>query len=50
LKASEKVNKVWVASPDIHGGAMQELTFVQKDGFVTFTVPSLKYWTMIVLE
>lgn len=50
LKASEKVNKIWVASPDTHGGAMQELTFVQKDGFVTFTVPSLKYWTMIVLE
>lgn len=46
----QKVNKIWVASPDLHGGASQELTFGQKDGVVTFTLPALKYWSMVVLE
>ena len=50
LKASAKVNKVWVASPDWLGGAIQELPFSQANGEVTFTLPSLKYWTMIVVE
>ncbi len=42
--------KVWTATPDYHGGAVQELRFTQKDGKVTFTVPNLKYWTMLVIE
>lgn len=50
LKVSGKVNKVWVASPDFHAGASQELAFEQKDGAVTFELPFLKYWTMIVIE
>lgn len=45
-----KVNKLWVASPDTHGGALQELAFTQENGVVTFTLPSLKYWTMVVVE
>ncbi len=44
------VKKVWTASPDYHGGAVQELDFVQENGNVTFKVPNLKYWTMIVIE
>ncbi len=32
------------------GGAPQELTFKQEGDYVTFTVPSLKYWTMTVVE
>lgn len=50
LKVSGKVNKVWIASPDFHAGASQELAFEQKDGAVTFELPFLKYWTMIVIE
>ena len=50
LKVSTKVNKVWVASPDFHGGAPQELTFEQNGENLTFTLPSLRYWTMIVVE
>lgn len=50
LAASNKVSRIWVASPDIHAGASQDLTFEQKDGKVCFTLPSLKYWTMIVVE
>ena len=36
-----KVNKLW---------ALQELAFTQENGVVTFTLPSLKYWTMVVVE
>ena len=42
--------KVWVATPDVLGGAPLELNFKQEGDYVTFTVPSLKYWTMIVVE
>lgn len=50
LETSTKVNKIWVASPDRHAGAPEELTFEQKDGTVNFTLPALKYWDMIVIE
>lgn len=46
----EKVNKIWAATPDALGGAPQELSFKQENGVVTFTLPSLKYWTMLVIE
>lgn len=50
VSCNEKVTRVWTASPDNHGGAVQELPFTQKDGKLTFTLPSLKYWSMIVIE
>ena len=50
MNVSGKVNKIWVASPDFHAGASQELAFEQKDGTVTFTLPLLKYWSMLVME
>ena len=49
MKASS-VKKVWVASPDALGGVPQELSFKQEGDYITFTLPSLKYWTMIVIE
>ena len=49
LKASG-VKRVWVATPDALAGAPQELTFNQEGQYVTFTLPSLKYWTMVVVE
>ena len=50
VKSKRKVSKVWVASPDSHGGAVVELSFTQNGEDVTFTLPSLEYWTMAVLE
>lgn len=50
LQADRKINRIWVASPDFKGGVEQDLPFEQVDGTVLFTVPSLKYWTMIVIE
>ena len=50
IKTDKTVRKVWVASPDKHAGAPVELAFKQTSEAISFTVPSLKYWTMIVME
>lgn len=50
IKISTKVNKIWVATPDALGGAIQELPFKQNGREITCTLPSLKYWTMLVIE
>lgn len=47
---TKNVKKVWVASPDALGGVAQELPFQQQGDYITFTLPSLKYWTMVVME
>ena len=48
-----KVRRIWVASPDYCGGAMQEITdyrYTSSTGTITLTLPSLQFWTMIVVE
>ena len=53
LTGMGKVRRIWVASPDYCGGAMQELTdyrYLQSTGTITLTLPSLQFWTMIVVE
>ena len=53
LTGMGKVRRIWVASPDYCGGAMQELTdydYYSSGGIITLTLPSLQYWTMIVIE
>lgn len=50
VSVSNEVKHVYLASPDYHGGALQELPFKQADGIVSFTVPTLKYWDMIIFE
>ena len=53
LTGMGKVRRVWVASPDYCGGAMQELTdyrYTSATGTITLTLPSLQFWTMIVVE
>lgn len=50
FSTSKTVAKVWVASPDFNNGASQTLSFTQSGGQVTFTVPSLQYWDMVVVE
>lgn len=47
---TKDVKKVWVASPDALGGVAYELPFQQQGDYITFTLPSLKYWTMVVME
>ena len=50
VKASRPVRKVWVASPDFNGGVALDVPFTQNDGVVSFTLPTVEYWTMAVLE
>lgn len=50
VTANRKIDKVWAASPDSHAGAVQELAFTQKGDDVSFVLPSLEYWTMVVME
>lgn len=50
IESAGDVSRVWMASPDIDGGAVRELAFEQTAGRVRVTLPALKYWDMIVLE
>ena len=50
LDDATSVSRIWVASPDYLGGAPQEVVFFQREGKVSFTLPSLAYWTMVVVE
>lgn len=50
IKYDAKATKVWAASPDQHAGAAQELAFTQENGYISVVLPSLEYWTMLVIE
>ena len=50
VRSSREVHKVWVASPDVDGGAPREIPYSASGLKIAFTVPSLNYWTMIVIE
>lgn len=50
VTASRAVSKVWIASPDSNGGVANNLEFSQSGNEVVVTLPSLKYWDMLVLE
>lgn len=43
-------SRIWMASPDYQEGICQEIPFTQQNGTVTFTLPYLKYYTMVVME
>jgi dextranase len=48
--SSSKVKSIWVATPDIIGGASRMLNFAQTGNKVSFILPELKYWDMVVVE
>jgi dextranase len=48
--STKTIKKIWVASPDIDGGASKTLAYTTSGNSVTFTLPMLKYWDMIVVE
>lgn len=50
VNTDKSVSKVWVASPDYHGGAPVELAYTQSGNSVKVTVPWINYWTRLVLE
>lgn len=46
----DRPESVWMASPDYREGIAEELEFTYENGAVTFTLPYLEYWDMIVIE
>ncbi len=48
--SEKQVQQIWFASPDVNRGAPKEIEFTQSGNQVTFTLSSLKYWDMIVVE
>ncbi|MDO9258122.1 MAG: glycoside hydrolase family 66 protein [Bacteroidales bacterium] len=50
LTSDAAVKKIWVASPDIIGAASRSVNFAQSGNKVSFILPELKYWSMIVVE
>ena len=51
LSGLGKVRRVWVASPDYMGGALQEVTdYTLSSTTLKLTLPALQFWTMIVIE
>lgn len=50
IDVDRMVSRVWVASPDSDACVPVELQFVQQGNAVTVTVPSLRYWSMLVFE
>ena len=50
LATDRQVTRVWYATPDLHQGAPETLAFTQTGNAVSFTVPYLKYWSMVVVE
>ena len=50
FQSSKTIKKIWFASPDVDFGASQNIDFTQSGNSVNFTLPSLQYWDMIVIE
>ena len=50
LKTSEPVKRLWVASPDINNGLPQVIAFDRNASGISFVLPGLKYWDMIIVE
>lgn len=50
IATAQAPSKVWFASPDVNGGASQELEFTQSGNTISVEVPYLEFWSMIVLE
>ena len=50
IGTTKSVKKVWYASPDYQYGSSVSLPFTQSGTTLTFTLPEMQYWGMIVLE
>lgn len=50
ITVGNQVKNAWLASPDLDGGVAKTVAFSQSGNVLSLTLPSLKYWDMIVLE
>jgi hypothetical protein len=45
-----QITNVFVASPDWNNGVPQQVAYTSSSGTLSFTVPYLDYWTMVVVD
>lgn len=50
LKEDKKINRMWLASPDIASSKPVPVPFKQNGMDTSFSLPSLSYWDMLVIE
>lgn len=50
LATDRPVERIWYATPDQELGASRELQFSRSANEVSFALPFLKYWSMVVVE
>jgi len=50
IAVSGTPTNVWIASPDINGGVARPVEFEKQGSKIKITLPSLKYWDMVVIE
>ncbi|WP_407271175.1 glycoside hydrolase family 66 protein [Radiobacillus sp. PE A8.2] len=50
MSTDKEVANVWMATPDGYNGSSVALDFEQEGNSVSFNLPSLKYWNMVVIE
>jgi dextranase len=48
--AGKTVSKIWMASPDMNAAVATTVPYTQNGTNVSFSIPSLKYWDMLVIE
>jgi dextranase len=50
IPEGKTVARMWLASPDGDSSAMQAVDFTTDSSAIAFSVPTLDYWTMLVVE
>ena len=50
FESETQVKKMWIASPDIAGGTSRTINFIQTGNKVSFIIPELRYWNVVVVE
>ncbi|TFE31534.1 glycoside hydrolase family 66 protein [Cohnella luojiensis] len=50
IPSTQEISRAWMATPDAYGGSPIELPFESVYGGVSVSLPTLKYWSMVVLE
>lgn len=47
---AKTVKRIWMASPDFNKGVAMPVTFSQTGNSVSFSLPQLQYWGMVVVD
>ena len=50
MSLPEQPEKIWVASPDAASPELNALPFAWQDGKVKLTLPTLDFWSLLVIQ